>query len=156
MNASNAPSTAVLPQTGHYSSVRCSAQVLVIDRPGGPASVLLDTVSRLRAGDLSVTEVDRRFDALHALDCFCFDVVVLGVEDDRLQELALLPEIRRLRPDVPALVVGRQVPRFFKQYARHHGAAEVLEMPRRAADLHTLMDGVIARYVDRDALACPD
>ncbi len=72
-------STALLTQTDAYS-VRCSAQVLVIDRPGGPASVLMDTASRLLDGDLSLTEVDRRFDVLRVLDCFCFDLVVIGVD----------------------------------------------------------------------------
>ncbi len=146
-------STALLTQTDAYS-VRCPAQVLVIDRPGGPASVLMDTASRLLDGDLSLTEVDRRFDVLRVLDCFCFDLVVIGVDDDRMVALSLLPEIRHLRPEVPVLVVGNQVPRFFQQYARHYGASEVLNMPRRAAELHEVMRQVFERYVDASVVTC--
>lgn len=149
-------STALLTQTEAYHSVRCSAQVLVIDRRGGPASVLMDTASRLRDGDLSLTEVERRFDALRALDCFCFDLVVIGVDNDRMVELSLLSEIHHLRPEVPVLVVGDQVPRFFQQYARHYGASEVLNMPRRAAELRDMMEQVIGRYVDASAVTCLD
>lgn len=147
-------SNALLTQTEAYHSVRCSAQVLVIDRPGGPASVLMDTASRLLDGDLSLTEVDRRFDVLRVLDCFCFDLVVIGVDNDRMVALSLLPEIRHVRPEVPVLVVGNQVPRFFQQYARHYGASEVLNMPRRAAELHEVMEQVIERYVDASAVTC--
>ncbi len=52
------------------------------------------------------------------------------------------------------LVVGNQVPRFFQQYARHYGASEVLNMPRRAAELHEVMEQVIERYVDASAVTC--
>lgn len=142
-----------LVQTEAYHTVRCSAQVLVIDRRGGPASILMDTLSRLYDGDLSLTEVDRRFDVLRVLDCFCFDLVVIGIDHDRVVELTLLPEIARLRPGVPVLVVGTQVPAFFTQYARHYGASEVLELPGRAVDLRRAADR-IGRYVSGDALAC--
>src|SRR5690606_4213944 len=141
-----------LIQSEPYQSVRCSAQVLVIDRRGGPASILMDTLSRLLDGDLSLTEVDRRFDVLHVLDCFCFDLVVIGIDHDRVVDLTLLREITRLRPDVPVLVVGAQVPRFFNQYARHYGASDVLDLPERAADLRRAADQ-ISRYVYGDTLA---
>ena len=88
-------STHSLLETDPYNSVRCSAQVLVVDRHNGPASVLMDTLSRLLDGDLSLTEVDRRFDALQVLDCFCFDLVVIGVDNNRLVELTLLSGLRR-------------------------------------------------------------
>lgn len=142
-------------ETETYHSVRCSAQVLVIDRHGGPASVLMDTLSRLSDGDLSLTEVDRRFDVIHVLDCFCFDLVVIGVDNDRLVELTLLPEITRLRPDVPVLVVGTHVPRFFSQYARHYGASEVLDLPTRVSELRSAAARV-NRYVTGEMLACAD
>lgn len=142
-----------LIQTETYDSVRCSAQVLVIDRQGGPASILMDTLSRLFDGEMSLTEVDRRFDVMRVLDCFCFDLVVIGIDLDRIVELTLLPEIARLRPDVPVLVVGTQVPRFFAQYARHYGASDVLDLPNRAAELRSAANR-IGRYVYSDTLAC--
>lgn len=142
-----------LVQTERYHAVHCPAQVLVIDRWSGPASLLMDTLSRLFDGRLSLTEVDRRFDAMQALDCFCFDLVVLGIDHDHVVELTLLPEIRRLRPDVPVVVVGAPVPSFFTQYAQHYGASEVLDLPVRAVDLRRAADRM-RRYVYGDALPC--
>ena len=146
-------STHSLLETDPYNSVRCSAQVLVVDRHNGPASVLMDTLSRLLDGDLSLTEVDRRFDALQVLDCFCFDLVVIGVDNNRLVELTLLSEITQMRPEVPVLVVGTEIPRFFSQYARHYGACEVLNLPRRASELRSTV-ARINRYIVGDELGC--
>jgi len=151
------PLTRVLTETQPFPTIRCPAQILVIDRMGGPASVLMNTVSLLLGGEMSLTEVDQRFDVLRALDCFCFDLVVIGVEDDRMLDLTVLPEVKRLRPEVPALVVGKRISSFFQQYARHYGAAEVLDVPHRAAELRDLVRQVIGRYVFVDSQnACGD
>lgn len=142
-----------LTQTDASRAVRCVAQALVVDRRGGPASILMDTLSRLLDGGLSLTEVDRRFDAMQALDCFCFDLVVIGIDRNRVVDLTLLPEIVRLRPDVPVLVVGTQLTRFFTQAAQRYGASDVLDLPARAADLRRAAER-IERFMYGDALRC--
>lgn len=122
-----------------YQAISCPSQVLVVDRVQGPANILLDTISLLLDHDLSVTSVTDHVDALRALDFYCFDMVIIGLEEQRPGQLTLLPQIDALKPGVPVMVVGRHLPRYFRQYARHYGASEIIDMPETAAELRALM-----------------
>jgi DNA-binding NtrC family response regulator len=125
----------------------CAVQVLVIDRIDGPASVLIDTVSLLLDRDISVTTVDEHTDALRALDYYHFDLVVVGLHEQRPTQLTILPRIQQNHPETPILAVGRDLPRLYRQYARNYGAREVLNMPERAASLKTLTAHMAERYL---------
>jgi len=125
----------------------CAVQVLVIDQPTGPASILIDTISLLLDREVSVTSVEDHADALRALDYYHFDLVVVGLRQQRPLQLTILPHLQRERPDIPILAVGRKLPRLYQQYARNFGARDVLNMPERAADLKTLVARVAERYL---------
>jgi DNA-binding NtrC family response regulator len=130
-----------------YRAACCPAQVLVIDRQHGPASVLVDTISKLLDSEVSVTQVDDHEDALRALDCCAFDLVVVGLEEHQSIQLTILPHIHQHYPSMPMMVVGRRLPRLYRQYARHYGARDVVNLPERAADLKSLVDCVADRYL---------
>jgi DNA-binding NtrC family response regulator len=125
----------------------CAVQVLVIDHINGPASVLIDTVSLLLDRDISVTTVDEHADALRALDYYHFDLVVVGLYEQRPFQLTILPRIHQMHPETAILAVGRHLPRLYRQYARNYGAREILNMPERAADLKTLIAHMAERYL---------
>jgi DNA-binding NtrC family response regulator len=130
-----------------YASVRCPAQILVVDRVNGPANILVDTLSLVLDREVSVTSVEEHTDALLALDCCAFDLVVVGLEAGDSMQLTLLPHLHVQNPNIPVMVVGRNLPRLYKQYARHYGAREVLNMPDRAADLKQLIECVSQQYL---------
>jgi DNA-binding NtrC family response regulator len=119
----------------------------VIDRQHGPASVLIDTINKLLDHPISVTQVDDHEDALRALDCCAFDLVVVGLEENQSIQLTILPQIHTHFPALPTMVVGRRLPRLYKQYARHYGACDVVNMPERAADLKALVECLAERYL---------
>lgn len=136
-----------LPSLNTCETVCCPAQVLVVDRPNGPASVLVDTISLLLDRDVSVMLVDESADALRALEYYCFDLVVVGLENQQPVQLTVLPHIHTQDPDVPVVVVGRDLPRLYRQYARTYGAREVLNLPERSADLKMLLERMARHYL---------
>jgi DNA-binding NtrC family response regulator len=130
-----------------YPAVSCPAQVLVIDRNNGPADVLLGTISVLLNREVSVTLVNDHADALRALDCCYFDLVMLGLEHDQPLQLAVLPHIRLQHPDIPVMVIGKRISPFHSQYARHYGAGDVFTLPDRAADLKAVVRRIAEYYL---------
>jgi DNA-binding NtrC family response regulator len=142
------PETLLLPlQTICYEAVRCPAQVLVIDRVQGPADLLVSTISVLLGREVSVTLVDDHMDALRALNCCSFDLVVVGLEHDQPLQLAVLPHIHSQHSELPVLVVGRHVPHHHMHYARRYGASDVWNLPERAADLKLLVADMAHGYL---------
>ncbi len=135
-------------------AVTCPAQVLVIDCPDGPANILIDTISLLVDRDVSVTSVSEHTDALRALEYYHFDLVVVGLHDQRPLQLTILPHIHQRDPERPILAVGRALPRLYQQYARTYGAREVLNMPERAADLKVLVHRMAERYLQPACFDC--
>jgi DNA-binding NtrC family response regulator len=129
------------------AAVRCPAQILVVDAVNGPANVLVDTVSLLMDREVCVMLVDEPFDAVRALEYYHFDLVVVGVEDKQPIQLAVLPQLHALGTDTPFLVVGRDLPRIYRQYARNYGVREVLNVPERATDLKTLVARMTEHYL---------
>lgn len=134
-----------------HSSFTCPVQILVIDQLNGPANILIDTISLLLNRDVSVTLVDSHDDAFRVLEFYPFDLVVVGLQADQPIQLTILPWLHDERPDRPILVVGRDMPRQYRQYARAYGAREVLNMPERAADLKMLVRHMAERYFDLPA-----
>jgi len=128
-----------------YAAVRCPVQVLVVDRLNGPANILVDTISLLLDREVSVTSVVEHADALRALNCCAFDLIVVGLEENNPLQLMILPHLRMQNPSLPVLVVGRELPRLYRQYARYYGVREVMNLPNRAADLK----GVVGRMAER-------
>ncbi|NDJ74684.1 MAG: response regulator [Chloroflexi bacterium] len=126
-------------QLNTYASVGCPAQVLVVDRPGGPAHVLMDTVSLLAEREVSITFVEDHVDAQRALDFYVFDLVVVGLEVQHLDQVVVLRELTALDPRLKVMVVGREMPHFYRRKAYQHGARQVLDVPQRAADLKALV-----------------
>jgi len=121
----------------------CTPQVLVLDAPNGPASVLVDTLGRLLGRDLSVVSVETQADAVRALEFYVFDLVFVGVRADKPVQLTVLPLLHDQAPDSSLLVVARELSPRSAQAARKYGAREVVILPERAADLKAL-----ARHVE--------
>jgi DNA-binding NtrC family response regulator len=130
-----------------YTTVSCPAQVLVIDRPNGPAGVLMGTISLLAAREVSLTTVDDYDDVVRALAFYSFDLVVIGLEAAQALQLSVLPQVRAQCPDVPVLVVGRGLPPLYRQHARRYGADDVIDVPQCAAELKALVRRVACCYL---------
>jgi DNA-binding NtrC family response regulator len=142
--------TYLAPHVSRLSSCEafsCAVQILVVDHPNGPAHVLVDTISLLLDQEVSVTLIEDHYDALYALENFHFDLVVVGLNEQRPIQLSVLPRIQQTRPGTPILAVGHSLPRLYRQYARNYGAREVLNMPERAADLKGLVRHMADRYL---------
>ena len=137
----------VVNQLRSCEAFSCAVQVLVIDQPNGPANVLVDTISLLLDREISVTSADEHAEALRTLDYYHFDLIVVGLHEQRPIQLTILPHIHQTQPDTPILAVGRSLPRLYRQYARNFGAREVLNMPERAADLKALVERMAERYL---------
>lgn len=142
------------PSLAADAAVACPVQVLVIDDPNGPASILVNTISMLVDQDISVTTVDDHTDALRALTFYHFDLVVVGLYASRSLQLAILPHIHEMDTRRPILAVGRELPRQYQQVARTYGASDVLDMPQRAAELKHLVRRMSERYLDEFGAAC--
>jgi DNA-binding NtrC family response regulator len=140
-------STQVTNPLSSCTAVGCPAQVLVIDRLNGPADILMHTISLLLGREVSVTLVADHADVLRALNYFYFDLVVVGLEENRSIQLTVLPHIHVQDSEVPVIVVGWSLPRLYQQYARHYGACEVLNVPERSADLKALVLSMARRYL---------
>ena len=129
------------------ATLACPAQVLVIDRLNGPASILIDTISLLLDRAVSVTIVEDHDDALRALDCYDFDLIVVGVDQWRPVQIALLPHLVTRADGRLIVVVSRDLPSNALQRARRFGAGEVILLPDRAADLRSLLGRITEDYL---------
>ena len=141
----------IVNQLRSCEAFSCAVQVLVIDQVNGPADILVDTVSLLLDREISVTSVDEYADALRALDYYHFDLIVVGLHEQRPIELTILPRLQQTHPETPILAVGRDLPRQYRQYARNYGVREVLSVPERAADLKMLVAHMAERYLNISA-----
>jgi DNA-binding NtrC family response regulator len=126
---------------------QCSPQVLVIDQPNGPADVLMSTIGVLLDQCVAVTVVTDHAKALGALDAGCYDLVVLGTSAARLDGLTILPRVHARYPGTPVMVVGRTLDQAAQWGARRYGAREVVNLPRRAAELRAFAGRVARRYL---------
>lgn len=128
-------------------------QLLIVDRPMGPAAVLADTLARVVGSRIAITVVEDHMDALDAAINCGFDAALVGVEADPLQ-LTIVPHLHMRAPDLPVLVVGRHLSEAQAEHARLFGARDALTLPQRAVDLRRLAGRLVARYSTTAARAC--
>lgn len=126
---------ALLLSQSVQSRVSCPLQVLVVDRVGGPADLLMDVVGRLLGCGVVVTLVAGQQDAVCVADGGFWDLVVIGLERDRPDNVALVPYFREQCYALPVVVVGDVVHHRTRDRALDFGAVEVLSLPRRAVEL---------------------
>lgn len=129
----------------HFS---CASQILVIDRVNGAADILIDTISRLLDQDITVTSVHDQRSAIETLERCYFDLVVIGLERDRPDHIALVPYMAEHRPGLPVVVVGNQVHHRSRDRALEFGAVEVISLPRRAAQMKDLAEKFSQYYLE--------
>lgn len=129
------------------ATLACPAQTLVIDRLNGPASILIDTISLLLDRAISVTTVEDHDDALRALDCYDFDLIVVGVDQWRPMPIALLPHLPARAAGRLIVVVSRDLPSSALQHVRRSAGWEVIALPDRAADLRSLLARITEQYL---------
>lgn len=128
--------------------ISCPAQILVVDRDNGAADILMDTVSRLLDQTVSITSVSDQNDAIRTLEHHYFDLVVIGLERDRPDHIALVPYIRNHRPGLPVVVVGHQIHHRSRDRAKEFGADRVINLPRRSSDLKALVESLAQHYLE--------
>jgi DNA-binding NtrC family response regulator len=125
----------------------CSIQILVVDRPNGAADILMDTVGRLLDQEITITTIDDQQDAVQALDNCFLDMVVIGIERDRPDNIALVPYICEQLKGAKVIVVGHNVHHRSRDRALEFGATEVINLPRRATDLKALIKRLADYYL---------
>ncbi len=125
----------------------CPLQILVVDRPNGAADILMDTVGRLLNQEVTITTVSDQQEAVQAMDSCFLDLVVIGLEKDRPDNIALVPYIREQFPTCRILVVGHNVHHRSRDRALEFGATKVINLPRRAADLKALVTQLTEHYL---------
>lgn len=128
--------------------ISCPAQILVIDRESGAAEILMDTISRLLDQDITVTLVSDQQEALQQIECCYFDMVAIGLERDRPDNIALVPYLRENRPGLPVIIVGHQIHHRSRDRAYEFGADEVITLPQRAQELKTLVGKIATHYLE--------
>lgn len=128
--------------------ISCPVQILVVDRESGAAEILIDTISRLLDQDISVTLISDQREALQQIECCYFDMVAIGLERDRPDNIALVPYLRENRPGLPVVIVGHQIHHRSRDRAFEFGANEVIILPRRASELKALVTQIAEHYLD--------
>ncbi len=141
------PLTSLSYRFSPAATISCPAQVLVIDHANGPASILIDTISLLLDDAVSVTTVEDHDDALRALDYYDFGLIVVGVDQRRPMQIALLPYLATRAAGRLIIVVSRDMPPGTLQRTRRFGAQDVIVLPDRAADLQALLARITERYL---------
>ncbi len=121
-------------------------QFLVVDEANGPADILTDLFARLYECCVSFTLVNQH-DLHQTLDYCKFDVLIVGLENDSLALLALLPDMRKNYPDLPVILIRRSVSPASREQSQAFGVEEIVELPRSAAGLKTLVRTLAKRYL---------
>lgn len=137
----------VVHQLTAHAAVCCPAQILVIDRPNGPADILIDTISLLLECEISVTVAHDENAALGALENSSFQLIVVGLETNQPGYLSLLPPIHRQQPDIPVMVVGHYISAYQRTLAQRSSVNTILTVPQRAAELKALAMQIAAYYL---------
>ncbi len=117
-------------------------QVLVIDREDGPADVLMHTLGVLLDQRVAVTTVTDPKEALGALKAGFYDLVVIGTPGNHTGAMA--SRIRAHHSNLPVVVVeeGPAPPLRW-----HDGISEVVNLPRRAAEIRALAGHMTRHYL---------
>lgn len=130
------------------AAVVCTQQILVVDRDGGPASLVADSASRLLDMHVSVMRVEDHDEALAVMGNHSVDLVLVGLEPNDLVQMTLLPRLHDLDGRVPVLVVEGTRSWMHELSARRYGAWDVFTLPRRAADLRALIARLAQDYLE--------
>lgn len=126
--------------------ISCPIQVLVVDRQNGSAEILVDTVSRLIESDISVTTFEDPADAMRHLEMKHFDVLIIGLDNNGAEPLAVMPYIRVQHPDLPVLAIGRRIRKSDLACAQHFDVQDVFLLPQRASKMKDLVSYLSEKY----------
>lgn len=126
--------------------VDCPAQVLVVDHANGPANILVSVLSRL-FGQVSTVLVVHHEDALFALKDDKFKLIVVGLENIQTNQYALLRSLHAEQVAIPVLLIGHRLSHDDLEHCRQYQIRDVIEMPRRAAELKSAVFDIVQRYL---------
>ncbi len=127
--------------------VNCPMQFLAIDRDGGPAHTLIDMFGRLFESRVSYLLATTHDEALYIPNCAELSLIMLGLEPHTLDILALMPQLRAEHPNLPILAIGQHLTPINLALCEHFGVTDVIELPRRAAELKALVNKLTACYL---------
>ena len=122
-------------------------QLLILDKIGGPAEIVLDMFGKLFNFGVSSILVSTIDEVWYALHCYKFDLLVVGLEHQIVETLAPIPEIRKEFPDLPVIGIGHNLSPFQFLQSQQFGLDNLVEMPHRASDLKALLRALIQRYL---------
>jgi CheY-like chemotaxis protein len=125
----------------------CPAQVLVIDRANGPADILVDLLGRLFEQQVSILLATGTDEVFYALNCCEFDLIIMGLGDDRADQFSLLCDLRTEYGHTPVMVVGDDLSHDDLEQCRQYAVHEAIEMPRRAAELKSAVFSIVQQYL---------
>lgn len=125
----------------------CPSQVLVVDRVNGPADIFTDLLGRLFEKRISTLLATGYEDAIYALNCCEFDLVVVGIQDKHADQFAVLRHLQAVYPCVPVVAVGRDLTQPVLQRLHQYEVQSVIEAPRRAAELKSAVFSIMQRYL---------
>ena|SRR5579859_1157191 len=128
--------------------LHCPTQILVLDDTDGPADILSDMLGRLYECCVSYTLVSHNRDAINALDCYKYDLLLIGLEHKSLDLLALVPDIRKNYPDMPIILTKRTVSAANREQAYALGLDMLIELPRTASSLKALLKLLAEHYLN--------
>jgi DNA-binding NtrC family response regulator len=129
------------------TQITCPVQVLVIDRPGGSAEVMMDTVSRLVNKDISIVYADDARQAIRQLDAQEYDLLVIGIEHNLSEPLSVMPYIRIQHPNLPVLLIGRKLRSSDRDCAQHFQVNDVFILPKRAEEMKQAAHYISTHYL---------
>lgn len=123
----------------------CPVQVLMLDQPDGPAELLMSIVSRLYGDRIDIFPVESVEDAWLALRQCTFNVMVIGTPEDS-QPTTFIDCLHMQNPGVPMLVITSEPSQSTITPMEQHDQIEVIELPRRATELKSLIVQMTLRY----------
>ncbi len=118
---------------------RCPAQVLVVDAPNGPAHLVIDTISRLFEGRVSVTLASGATETLHALNCGEFDLIAVGADNEHIHHL--IPYLKA-QGSGNLILISRDA-----HADPRRDSADRFVLPHRASELKATVLDIVQRYL---------
>jgi len=105
-----------------------SARVLIVDDDPALLQALPETL-RLRAGGLAVDTCDSASAALDRIATTDYDAIISDIKMPGMDGLALLAEVRALRPDTPTLLITGHGEHSLAVQALRGGAYDFIQKP---------------------------
>jgi CheY-like chemotaxis protein len=135
------------PPRQRHPELTCAVQLLVVDLPGGPATLLVDTASRLLDREIAVTFVGDQTEALHTITHHDFDLIAVGLEEGQRDRLFLVRYLSLQRSDLPIIVVARRFSDEMLQRARRFGAQDLIGLPQRPGQLKAVIADLTSKWL---------